>query len=181
MPTPFTAMLDLLSEGVLVLDSVTGAVTHRNRALVALLEAEPDAGLLYDAAFHLGQHWRRLSIAPRATPNGPVLPSDMRFATPRGVYRLWGMALQFEHPSPMQVVVLVERPGFMLPTVSCLRTRFRLTSREAEVALLLAEGASDAEIARVLGVSIHTARHHGERIFTKVGVHSRKALALHLA
>jgi DNA-binding CsgD family transcriptional regulator len=181
MPAPLLELLDSLSEGVLVLDSATGAVVHRNRALGVLLEAEPDSSMLYDAVLQLGQRWRRLALAPRAEHDGRALLSDARFVANRAAYRLWGMALQLEGSSPARVLVLVERTRPLLPTVSHLRSRFRLTTREAEVALLLAEGLSDADISRILGMSIHTARHHGESIFTKVGVHSRKALALHLA
>jgi DNA-binding CsgD family transcriptional regulator len=181
MPAPLVELLDALSEGVLVVDSATGAVVHRNRALGALLDADPDSSLLYDTALQLGQRWRMLALAPRAALDGRALLSDVRFATKRSVYRLWGVALHPGGPFPDRVLVLVQRTGPLLPSVSRLRARFRLTAREAEVALLLAEGASDADIGRALGMSVHTARHHGERIFTKVGVHSRKALALHLA
>jgi len=181
MPTSFTALLDTLSEGVLVLDSATGALVYRNRALHTMLDAEPDAAMLFDTALQLGQRWRWRSAAPRSALDGAAELSDVRFATTHAVYRLWCMALQLGHPVPNRIVVLVERMGLLLPPAARLRARFSLTAREAEVALLLAEGASDADISRALGVSIHTARHHGERVFTKVGVHSRKALALHLA
>ena len=180
MPTPLIELLDSLSAGVLVLDSITGELAHRNRAMFMLLEGEPDSAVLFDAALQLGHRWRRLSLASGVAPRRRVLLSDVRLATNHAVYRLWGTAVQLEHPTSAQVLVLVERLGLLLPTVTRLRAHFRLTPREVEVALLLAEGASDAHIGRALGMSIHTARHHGERIFAKVGVHSRKALALHL-
>ena len=75
-------------------------------------------------------------------------------------------------------LVAVQRPSQALPSVAMLRAQFRLTQREAEVALELACGASDAELARKLGISPHTVRHHTESVFAKVDVHSRKALAL---
>jgi DNA-binding CsgD family transcriptional regulator len=62
-----------------------------------------------------------------------------------------------------------------------LRERFQLTAREAQVALRLAHGDSDTHLARALGVSPHTVRHHAESVFQKLQVHSRKALALRLA
>jgi DNA-binding CsgD family transcriptional regulator len=55
-----------------------------------------------------------------------------------------------------------------------------LTAREAEITLRLAEGLTDPEIARALGISTHTVRHHVERIFLKLGIRSRKALGLFL-
>ena len=48
---------------------------------------------------------------------------------------------------------------------------FGLTGREAEV--LLARGASNAEIGRALDVSPHAVRKHLERIYRKLGVRSR--------
>jgi DNA-binding NarL/FixJ family response regulator len=52
-------------------------------------------------------------------------------------------------------------------------TRFGLTRREEQVALLLARGKSNVAIARELHISVHTARHHTQRILTKLAVHSR--------
>jgi DNA-binding NarL/FixJ family response regulator len=52
-----------------------------------------------------------------------------------------------------------------------------LTARECEVALLLAEGASNKEVGARLGVSTHTARHHTERILRKLGIASRQQVA----
>ena len=54
-----------------------------------------------------------------------------------------------------------------------LQLRYGLTAREVEVAVLLAQGRSNAGIAEALRISAHTARHHTQRILTKLGVHSR--------
>jgi DNA-binding NarL/FixJ family response regulator len=54
-----------------------------------------------------------------------------------------------------------------------LRTRFGLTRREVQVAKLLALGRSNQAIARELKISSHTARHHTQRILSKLEVHSR--------
>jgi DNA-binding CsgD family transcriptional regulator len=54
-----------------------------------------------------------------------------------------------------------------------LEADYGLTPREVEVALLLAEGCSNAVVARQLGISPHTARHHTQRVLGKLGVHSR--------
>lgn len=54
-----------------------------------------------------------------------------------------------------------------------LRQRFRLTPRQAEVALLLANRRTNKEIARELGIARHTARRHTEAVLRKLGVHDR--------
>lgn len=50
-----------------------------------------------------------------------------------------------------------------------------LYRREAEAAALMAEGASNREIATVLGISEGTVRKHVDRVFCKLGVHNRAA------
>lgn len=54
-----------------------------------------------------------------------------------------------------------------------LTMRFGLTRREVQVATLLARGRSNQAIARELKISAHTARHHTQRILSKLEVHSR--------
>jgi len=54
-----------------------------------------------------------------------------------------------------------------------LEHRYGLTPRELEVAKLLARGKSNAAIAEELRISAHTARHHTQRILSKLAVHSR--------
>jgi Response regulator containing a CheY-like receiver domain and an HTH DNA-binding domain len=69
-------------------------------------------------------------------------------------------------------------PG--LPTTQELRVSFGLRGREPQVALLAAEGLSNVAIAQRLRLSAHTVRHYLERVLERLGLHTRKALALHL-
>jgi DNA-binding CsgD family transcriptional regulator len=78
------------------------------------------------------------------------------------------------------VLVLMDRLGPELPTTRELRVSFGLRGREPQVALLAAEGLSNEAIAQRLRLSAHTVRHYLERVLTRLGLHSRKALALHL-
>lgn len=57
-----------------------------------------------------------------------------------------------------------------------LRDRYGLTPRQIEVARLVSEGCSNAEIARRLQMSYFTARNHTEQIFLKLGVPGRAAI-----
>jgi DNA-binding NarL/FixJ family response regulator len=58
--------------------------------------------------------------------------------------------------------------------------RYRLTSRETDVAHHLALGQSNSEIASALSISEHTCRHHTERVLAKLGVRSRAAVGARL-
>jgi DNA-binding NarL/FixJ family response regulator len=53
------------------------------------------------------------------------------------------------------------------------QSQYGLTPREMQVAMLLAEGRSNQDIASALDVSPHTARHHTQHVLAKLGVHSR--------
>lgn len=56
-----------------------------------------------------------------------------------------------------------------------------LSARELEVAEAVAEGLTNAEIAERLGIGRRTVATHLERIFERLGLHSRAALAHHVA
>jgi DNA-binding CsgD family transcriptional regulator len=58
-------------------------------------------------------------------------------------------------------------------TEQALAIRFRLTPQEARVALMLADQRSNRDVADRLGISVHTARHHTERVLAKLEIHSR--------
>ena len=69
------------------------------------------------------------------------------------------------------------RPGrpdrLGLSRSAMLERQYKLTAREVQVAMLLAQGRSNATISKTLGISSHTARHHTQRILIKLNVHSR--------
>jgi len=78
-------------------------------------------------------------------------------------------------PSTGHTVVRVE-----LPRNSCLPAHLRcvLSRREADVATELLEGHTSRIIGAHLGVTVHTVRRMTERVFRKLGVHSRAQLTL---
>jgi DNA-binding CsgD family transcriptional regulator len=75
------------------------------------------------------------------------------------------------------VLVAVRIPPVVPYSCERLRQRFGLTRKQSRVARLLAEGLRNAEIAKRLFISPHTARHHVEQIRLKVGGHTRAAVA----
>ncbi|HET9637018.1 MAG TPA: helix-turn-helix transcriptional regulator [Gemmatimonadaceae bacterium] len=73
------------------------------------------------------------------------------------------------------LIALVERFRPQRMTTTEIASRFSLTQRELECALLLSHGLSSRDMAQRLGISINTARRHVERIFLKLDVHNRVA------
>jgi DNA-binding CsgD family transcriptional regulator len=175
------AALDAVGEGMLISEIGTVRELYRNRALREMLSQDPERESLaagvrrFSSALHayFGRRIVDASVAP------PDLVQEIRTAsaryTMRGSYVPLG-ALGRDGA----VLVAVRQLGQALPSAEELRTAYGLTRREAEVARLLAAGASNAGIADALGVSPHTARHHTEKVLGKLGVTSRKALGLHL-
>ena len=55
--------------------------------------------------------------------------------------------------------------------------RLDLSSQQREVALMIALGQTNAEMAETLGISVNTAGYHVKQVFTKLGVHDRADVA----
>lgn len=79
-------------------------------------------------------------------------------------------------PAPTAPIPAAE-PDASLLTPQQVMSACGLTLRQAEVALLIAEGCSNPEIARQLGISRFTARNHAEQIFARLQVESRWQVA----
>lgn len=175
-------LLDVLQDGAVVFATDARRVLARNSAMSRLIAGEPDRVGLELAILHSA-----LAAVHRSSAKSESQPPDS-WALSRGwrsengvSYRLRSVRLPSGSVARDEaILVLIQRVGSVLPDPLELMRRFRLTRREAEVAWHLARGSSDREVAAHLRLSPHTVRHHAESIFLKVGVTSRKALALHL-
>jgi DNA-binding CsgD family transcriptional regulator len=102
-----------------------------------------------------------------------------RFALAREIAVTQGLAtiaIYLARPGLEDVAaVVVIRPQLAMQSPNL--TLGSLSSREQTVAQLISAGLSTKEIASRLGISPHTARHHTEHVFTKLGVRSRAAVA----
>lgn len=168
--------LDAIPDALLVVGP-DGRTLHRNAALERLLAGEPERERVVAALHAMAAELR----APRgvrtvATPARTVTTALGRYALRASLASaaLWGqegvVQLAVEHAkTPAAVVALAATAAH------------GLTAREAQVAQLLARRARDPEIAAALGISLHTARHHTEKVLRKLGVRSRAHVAPVLA
>lgn len=173
--------LDRVDTALCLLDAA-GAEIHRNPAARGLLEEEPEAERLVRQASRLAHDVVRLRNPRRkADPSGPVAPGERIVEVGSTRYRMRVLFLE-PHIVDVRAVVIVQLEPLVLrlPSVRRLKERFGLTRRQAEVALLLARGASNPEIAAALSISPHTVRSHAEVVFQKLNIHTRKGLALRL-
>jgi DNA-binding CsgD family transcriptional regulator len=172
--------LDTLTDGMMVVSMAEGRELYRNHALIAMLADDPERDRLERRTLHLALSVRAL-VGSAVRPAPPLPPVVDEVTTAHAHYLL---RVSYLVPGSFSregaALVAIQAPSLTLPNVATLRARFRLTQREAEIALWLARGATDADLANTLGISQHTVRHHAENVFVKLGVHTRKALALHL-
>jgi DNA-binding NarL/FixJ family response regulator len=75
----------------------------------------------------------------------------------------------------------LERETHLRATRSASLKAHGLTPRETEVALWLAQGKSNHEIATILETPVRTLEKHVERILAKLGVENRSAAAVSVA
>lgn len=172
------AALDAIAEPVLLFDA-DGRERHRTASLVRLLAAEPDGERVLIEIRALAGSVRPLA-APRwrDAPAGPAPPAR-EVRTARATYRLRATVLpEGAFDSFGSVLVTVERVGGAAwPAPERVRERLGLSAREAEVALLLAEGLSNAALADRLFIAPATARRHTENVLGKLGLSKRSAVA----
>lgn len=153
----------------------------------------PDGRVLYTDA-----HWDRLirlargdAIAPaRAQAEGEALPRFVQtvlaatLATPKAVHRVespWGSFVFRPHllsgsDGGRVVVLRVSRLTADPLQLTLGAAALKLSPQQREVALLLARGLSNAEIAKELGITFNTASYHVKQVFTRLDVHDRSAV-----
>ncbi|PAP75988.1 helix-turn-helix transcriptional regulator [Rubrivirga marina] len=168
------AALDAVSEPLAAFDA-DGRALHRNAALAALLAADPEGATVDREVARLGRASRALARAVR----GAVPPSEVTVTTARGQYVVRSTALPpgLFGPDPAVLVTVDASIVRVPPTAEEVRQRTGLTLREAEVALLLAEGLTNAQVADRLFIAPATARRHTENVLGKLGVATRSAVA----
>jgi DNA-binding CsgD family transcriptional regulator len=174
-------LIDDLSVGLGLFDTA-GHLLHQNRNLSHLLSSDPEGTRLHlelervGAAVAAGQGSKRMGSpeAPRS-----LLAREVR--TTGGRYRLRGTYASAGFAGTGAAVVVLVEPLLPEPLSGwALRDGYGLTEREVEVARLLGEGNSNADIAERLAISLHTAERHTEHVLMKLGVRSRGKVAAKL-
>jgi DNA-binding CsgD family transcriptional regulator len=175
----YREMLDSVHQALAVFDS-DGTVLFRNQAFEELFRREPMWSTVAAATEELAGKVGRLGSEPaRGTKDGER-SHQADVTAGQCSYALWASPLRSDVFGTEGVLVEVERRGGVLPSGENVQARFHLTPREAEVALLLAEGLDNRRIAERLSISPHTARRHTEHVLRGLGIDSRAAVAVTL-
>ncbi|MEP6573818.1 MAG: LuxR C-terminal-related transcriptional regulator [Gemmatimonadota bacterium] len=174
---PIRALFDSLEERILVWQPPSGT-TFPNAMLREFLAAVPDSPSLLAALCSVAEAvWAE--SRPRLLSGGrtdlrPTGSFTQEFTVQSRRFLCRGRMLS---PDPLWssglVLIALQAETRREPCALEMRHRYGLTARETEVAMLLANGCSNTNVATELHVSRHTARRHTERVLAKLQVSSR--------
>ena len=151
------AVADESRDGIVLCDT-SGRIIHVNAPAAALLSTSHKAEV------------ERISLSA-------VTIGERQQAQVNGFF-VTARPLKLDDAGPIAIVTIRLHPHS--PSEESIRVKFGLSRREAQVAVLLADRRTDAEIAAALGISWHTVRSHVERIFAALECHTRRDAAAKL-
>ena len=174
----FLSALDAVDQG-LAFFNCQGMLVHANRAVSRVLEAGPEGKRLRAEIEQFAGSLCRVAQLRHLDDEAVVEEmSVLEVPTEEEHYRLRGSYIGLDlFRQGGSVMVALERPAATLLSAEVLRERFGLSKQETRITHLLAKGKSNAEIAKTLFISPHTARTHTRRILDKLGVHARAEVA----
>jgi DNA-binding CsgD family transcriptional regulator len=164
------AAFDALVDGVALFDRA-GRPMLSNGAMRAALRSSAisrEVGAMRDLL--LQRAWLRTALGAREIAAHSVVVGTHS-------YLLHGVRICSDDISGPGFCITLHEGARVLPDEAALRERFHFTPCEARVALRIAEGRSNKDIAAALQVSLHTVRHHAEHVFDKMAVASRAGVA----
>ena len=179
-PVPQLSSLIDVTGQALILFGMEGRELSQNPVMRRLLAQEPERESLMEHVRGVARAVIARVANGKASTAQDVPKEDgtrREVATRQAAYRLRGNLVgrnTLGHGTA--ILVSVDRVAFQVPAPDSIRARYGLTVRELQVASLIMHRLTNAEIARMLGISPHTARHHTENVLAKFGVRSREAL-----
>jgi DNA-binding CsgD family transcriptional regulator len=159
-------------EEALVVASTAGEIStasYRAYALLAHASGEPInretmAGRVDRASRELLR-----KLATRLKGDGRLNgPASIVIDNTWGRFRLRAYSL-----SQYEMGVLIQRQEHLLVRIADAMLDLPLSAQQREVALLLAQGLTNGEIATTMGVTINTASYHVKQLFAKLDAHDR--------
>lgn len=165
-------VLDSIDDPFCVIDHV-GRIQHENDAFLVQIGRHEQPECLRDEMRQLARRtFIGLSDGPRGQARGNTgRVAEFQAASNRYRARASLMRRSADDSSPLVLVTLEQVTDASHAKGLC--ETHRLTPREVQVAELLAEGHSNLNVAQMLGVSTHTARHHTGRVISKLQARGR--------
>ena len=174
------AQLDILAQGLDAL-AMPIAVVHLNRTILTGNAAFHDAFPAPAAADLIIDVWARLGELVKDEAGEMVRVPRAGESAVRGSKRVRLQPVTLDGMTEAEwFVLVVERRAARRLTSDNVQQRFGLSPRQAEVALLLAQGHTTADIARMLALTTHTVRHHAEQVLQRLNVRTRQQAMVRL-
>jgi DNA-binding CsgD family transcriptional regulator len=160
-------------EEALVVASTAGEIStasYRAYALLAHASGEPInrstiAGSVDRATREL---LKKLASRLQSANGLPDMPQAITVDNTWGRFRLRAYSL-----SQFEMGVLIQRQEHLLVRIADAMLELPLSAQQREVALLLAQGLTNIQVATAMGVSINTASYHVKQLFAKLDAHDR--------
>lgn len=174
------AQLDVLAQALDAL-AMPIAVVHLNRTVLSENAAFHDAFPAPASADLITDAWGRLGDLVKDEKGELIRVPQAGESAVRGSKRVRLQAITLDGMTePEWFVLVVERRAARRLTSDNVQQRFGLSPRQAEVALLLAQGHTTADIARMLELTTHTVRHHAEQVLQRLNVRTRQQAMVRL-
>jgi DNA-binding CsgD family transcriptional regulator len=169
---PFREILETDPDRGVALFDEDARIVYQNLAARSQLH-DPDGQLVASVQSAVSAYRDRLDRIESSPPPGEILLSAGSGRPFRATLSLLPRA------GSRWFLVRVSPPGlFAEPNVRRLQTRFRLTLREAQVAVDVARGLTNAEVGGHLGITEKTVKNALMAVFAKCEVRNRVELAL---
>ncbi|HEX6587896.1 MAG TPA: helix-turn-helix transcriptional regulator [Longimicrobiales bacterium] len=176
--TQLLDLIDALNHPVRVCD-LEGRRLHRSRALVEMVAQDPEGDAIVRAVDE-AIRTARMALCPGPSPDSGRMAPSVTFETRTSLARysvVVSLCRNLPGAGDGVLLAAVDRCTAVPMREAELRQAFSLTKSEARVAVLIASGLPNADIAERLCISPHTARRHTERVLLKLGVRSRAEVA----
>jgi DNA-binding CsgD family transcriptional regulator len=181
----FEATLSELGSGVVLVDADMRIVYANQRAEAMLMAGDPVTRLAghLDLPRELVRGQLRAAVAAAATSGAGLQRGSGIPARRRDGGEIVVHVLPLRHPASARgiaataAVFVAETDGALNIPMEALQLLYGLRPAESRVLQLVVAGYSGARIAATLGIASSTVKTHTQRLFDKVGVHSRVELA----
>lgn len=177
-----SALFDSLNDGARLV-SARGQVLYQNAALTQWL-SEPEGSFLSESVNAIARNMAATAGIASTRSATIAVPSKLSATVRTSRRRYTVVATQWRSTCPREVGAILVLASALasghsaakeltLPAPTAIQRRYRLTPRETQVALLIARGQTNRDIAINLHIAETTARHHTESVLAKLGVDSR--------
>jgi DNA-binding CsgD family transcriptional regulator len=165
------------SEGFLLVDSAMNPV-YASPEVAQILMYPQRVEAQKNLADHLAKRLRSLNFAEQSSGTSTTVVAKFQSGKRQYLCRAFHMSGFYKGESKLFIALLLERAFGKPAHHSATLDKFRLTSREREVAQHLIQGLTSKDIGRRMNISPHTVKAFIRLIMFKMGVSTRSGIVM---